>query len=243
MQPDLPAAASLLNYGLQSHLGAVASLLNLRLDQMLMSVLLAPAVLGFYAVAVTLSAGVQLGGNTLAQLALPYLAAQADPQSRARMFGKFVRAAGVLSVGGAAALYALTPALLRILFGEAYLPATGPARILILATIPLGCSLVLAAGFKAFGRPLVTSVAEVVSLGVSVVVLGFLLPRYQATGAALASLLAYSCTFLYLLLSLPRSLQVPVAAVLRPTADDARDVAAQARRAFEGLRRPFERKA
>src|SRR5207253_877628 len=51
----LLTARPLLRFGLQSQLGSLASMLNLRLDQMLISALMGGSLLGLYVVAVTVA--------------------------------------------------------------------------------------------------------------------------------------------------------------------------------------------
>jgi O-antigen/teichoic acid export membrane protein len=219
-QPDILKMKELLVYGLKVHLGSVASLLNLRLDQMVMSIFLQPITLGLYVVAVTVSSAALLGANTIALVAFPYIASLRSPQDKWQAVGRFMRLGVLLSFVTSMALLWLTPWILKFFFGVAYLPATRPARILLLASIPLTCNVLLAAGFKALGYPLVASKAELISLVVTGVSLCILLPRYQAVGAAWASLLAYLTSCVFMLYSPQRQLGITLTNLFRPSASD-----------------------
>lgn len=219
-QPDILTMKKLLAYGLKVHMGSVASFLNLRLDQMVMSIFLQPITLGLYVVAVTVSAVALLGVNTVALLAFPYVASLGSSKDKWEAIGRFMRFGILLSLVAATALLWLTPWILRFFFGVAYLPATLPARILLFASIPLTCNVLFAAGFKALGYPLVASKAELVSLVVTGASLCILLPRYQAVGAAWASLLAYLTSCIFMLYSPQRQLGITLTNLFRPTASD-----------------------
>lgn len=217
---DVQTIKKLVGYGLKVHLGSVTSLFNLRLDQMLMSVFLMPSTLGLYVVAVTLSAGASLGASTIGLVAFPHVANLSPHQAKCQAYGRFIRLTVFLSLISAIGLFWLTPWVLLFFFGADYLPATWAARILILASIPLGCNMLFAAGFKAFNRPFVSSKAELIGLGVMGLSLWALLPRYEAIGAAWASLLAYSASCVFMVYSLQRELGLTPEDLFRPTTED-----------------------
>lgn len=218
--PDPHAAICLLSYGWKSHLGSVASLFNLRLDQMLMSIIMEPANLGFYTVAVTLSALPALAPVTLAGIAFPHIANLDSEDLKLKVWGRFVRFGLVLSLVTSGVLLWQMSWVIRTVFSMAYLPATPAARILTLAVMPLSCNVLLAAGYRALNRPLVPSHAELIGLGSTAVLLIVLLPRYGTIGAASASLVAYSVTCAYMLWSVRRTTGFALASLIRPTRDD-----------------------
>lgn len=218
--PDVQIIKRLLAYGWRVHLGSIASLANLRLDQMLMSVFLPPRELGLYVVAVSVSGIVNLAANTLVIVVFPRVANLALGSEKALMLGRFVRLALVLSVLAAVGAFVLVPWILSVFFTTAYLPATEMGRVLIVASIPLGLNTVLEAGIKAFGRPLKTSQAELLGLIISGIGLWALLPRFGALGAAWVSLLAYSTVSVFLLYVLRHELRITTIGLLRPTSND-----------------------
>lgn len=231
-RPDIQTIRRLVSYGLRSHTGAVASLLNLRLDQMLLSIFLEPSVLGLYVVAVTVSAVTALAATTVGLVAFPSIANAATTQAKSEALGRYLRLTAVLTVMAAAALFSLAPWILGFFFGKAFVGATSTARILIVAAIPMGCNIVMAAGLKGFNRPLTASVAEVLSLGVTAVALAILLPRYEAVGAAWASLLAYLATCVFMMWAIRRHLRMTPLEIFRPRHDDWKRVVALLAMAF-----------
>ncbi len=222
--PDFQIARKLIRYGLKSHLGSVASQLNLRLDQMLLSIFLPPSILGLYAVAVSISALATLAANTISIVAFPRIANLASEQLKQQVFGRFMRLSLCLSLISVGALYLPIPWVIRLLFGVAYADAAGPARVLVFAGIPLGCNILFAAGLKAFNQPLASGKAQVVGLGVTAASLIALLPAYQALGAAWASLLAYSASFLYLAWQTRQKVGLSLPELLVPNVKDWNDL-------------------
>ncbi len=219
-QPNVQIIKNLLGYGLKVHLGSITSLINLRFDQILMSIFLPPTTLGLYVVAVTVSGGSSLAANTIGLVAFPHVANLESLQAKKLAIGRFMRLTIFLSLISTAGLFWLTPWILGFFFGPAYLSTTWAARILLLATIPLSCNILLVAGFKALNRPLVPSKAELISLGVTGISLWLLLPRYQAVGAAWASLFAYSASCFFMIYALWRELGLSPTTLFRPTMDD-----------------------
>ena len=93
------------------------------------------------------------------------------------------------------------------------------ARILIDAAVLQGMIAVLSAFFKAFNRPLVPSVAQLISFAVAAAGSWTLLPRYQYLGAAWVSLISATVGTLFLLGRLRRDVGQG-GGLFRPTTED-----------------------
>lgn len=194
--PSLPGP--LLNYGLKSHLGGATSYFNQRLDQLVMSVWLPPEALGFYVVAVALASPLTVIPNAIGIVTLP-AAAREDPAGAKKVVRQSLRTVLVLLLGGAAVLFVLVPYLLPLFFGQAFRPAVTACRVLVVAMVPLGLSIVLYESLRALNHPFAQAYAEIAGIVVTLLLLPFLLPRYGFLGAALASLAAYATSLLVVL--------------------------------------------
>jgi O-antigen/teichoic acid export membrane protein len=206
----------LLRFGLRSHTTNVASLLNERLDQLVISVFLAPAKLGLYVIAVTLTSATMIIGNATGMVILPMVASLEDPAERITVASRYV---GWVLVGAACVavpMVAFTPLLIRVFFGYDFLGATTVTRVLLVATVLLSANRVIGALLKAVGRPLDAGVAELLSLGMTVGGLALLLPRLELLGAGLTSLMAYGVTTAWMTLKAARALDVPPTVLLVP---------------------------
>lgn len=218
--PEFDTIKQIISYGLRTHIGSVAGMMNLRLDQLLLSVFLPPSVLGFYVVAVSIGTVGGLGAITVALVAFPYLSRISSFALKREALGRLMRLSLVISLISTGALYLSLNWTINLFFGAEFAESAGPAQLLIFASIPFGCNVVLTAGFKAFGRPATASTAEVVGLGITALSLVILLPPYQALGAAVASLLSYSATFAYLAWQAHRQLQLSLAQLFLPSPGD-----------------------
>jgi O-antigen/teichoic acid export membrane protein len=185
------AAKDLVSFGVKSHISNVSSILNERLDQVVISAVLAPAKLGLYVVAVTLTSLVSLVGSSVALVALPVLARLRSAPEQVALTRRLM----CLTLGSASLIampmFVFTPELLALLFGQSFRAAADPARILLLAGVLLTTSRVLGAILKALGRPLQAGYADAAALAVTAVGLAVLLPAFGLVGAAISSLLAY----------------------------------------------------
>lgn len=195
---SLTLAREVFRFGVRSHVSFVATSLNERLDQLVVSILLAPVSLGLYVVAATLTSLTSLVGSTVSLLALPELARLRDVAARAAL----ARRLGLITIVGAfgvtVPVLLLVPEVLRLAFGPAFADAATPARILLVGAIALTTARFLGAVLKGLGLPLQAAGGELCALAVTVPALAILLPALGLVGAALASLLAYATAALWL---------------------------------------------
>jgi O-antigen/teichoic acid export membrane protein len=193
-RPEKPLARAMLAYGWRSQLSTISNLLNERVDQLVISIALAPASLGLYVVAWTMTSLSSMIGFSVTYAALPRVAqadSAAERQARAHeyVFLTFASTA-VVTIP----VFLLAPEILRIVFGSDFVGATDVTRVLLVASIALGTGRVLEAVLKGVNRPLHAGLAEGAGLTVTAVGLAALLPTLGLMGAAITSLAAYTVT-------------------------------------------------
>jgi O-antigen/teichoic acid export membrane protein len=201
-------ASELLSFGVRSHLGNVSSLLNERLDQLVISALLAPAKLGLYVVAVTLTSVTNLIGSSVALVALPTVARLQGVREQAAAAKRLVSLTVVSAAAITLPLIAFTPFVIELAFGNAFRGAGLVSRILLVAAVVLGTNRVLGSILTGSGRPLEAGIAEAVALVVTFVGLASLLPTLGLVGAGVASLIAYSVSASWMVWRVSRALEV-----------------------------------
>jgi O-antigen/teichoic acid export membrane protein len=191
LRVDHGVVRQLLAFGVRSHGGNLASMLNERLDQLVISLFLAPASLGLYVIAVTMTSLTGLVGSSAALVVLPSVAQLPPGPARDRTARRVI--AGTLLASSALTIpvLLLLPRLIVAFFGRPYLAAVPAARILLVAAVVLSTNRVLGAVLRAAGRPLDTGWAELLALVVTGAGLAVLLPAFGLMGAAITSLLAY----------------------------------------------------
>jgi O-antigen/teichoic acid export membrane protein len=215
-RPQRELTREMLAYGWRSQLSSISNLLNERVDQLVISVVFAPASLGLYVVAWTMTSLSGLIGYSVALAALPAVAKGDTSADRRAKAHEYVFLTALSTTAVVIPLLVLTPEILRIVFGPAFAPATDVTRILLVASIALGTGRVLEAVLKGVNRPLDAGIAEGAGLAVTAVGLAVLLPILDLKGAAITSFFAYSVTGLVALRRTNRALDTKGIELLSP---------------------------
>ena len=195
-------------FGTRGQVGGVMSLLNLRLDFVLLSAFAGPAVLGVYAVASKFAELVRVFGMALQYVLYPKYANDGS-RAMGEARGLMVRV-GLLSTITIVPLWITCGYVIPGFYGSAFNAAVMPTRIILLGLVLDGVGGVITAVFYGVGRPGLNSLAMGAGLAVTVVLDVLLIPRFSENGAAVASALAYTTTGLVLIgffWSLERSLR------------------------------------
>jgi O-antigen/teichoic acid export membrane protein len=189
-------ARQIASYGMRGQVGGVMTLLNLRLDFVLLGILTGPAVLGVYAVASKFAELVKVPGMALTYVLYPRFAR--DGTESAAKAREMIPKAGLLTAGVVAPLWALT-FLLPVIYGSGFKGAVVPAQIILVGLILEGVAGVVSGFLYGSGRPGLNSWAMLAGLSLTVVLDLILIPPFGATGAAVASAAAYATTQMTLL--------------------------------------------
>ena len=195
------AMKSLLDFGWKTELGTIASYVNQRLDQLLLTLFVPPRDLGFYVVAVTVSMSVSFFPQAAGIVTLA-TGSNSDPEQARKVIAKSFGTTFVVLAVGCGTLYAICPWLIPFAFGASFTPAVTACRILLPGSVALGLNQVLFSGARALDRPALPSYAEGLAMAVTGVALYLLLPQYGFVGAAIASTLAYTARLLFSLILL-----------------------------------------
>lgn len=176
-----------LRVGIPMESSQLMQTLSSRLDVAIVFALSGPSITGLYGVALTVGEAVRFAPAAIATAAFP-LVAQTDPRQQDERIGDALRIAAILGVSGAALLAFPARPMVVGLFGEGFSAAVTPTRILLAAGAIESVRLVLCRAIAAKGQtgPLVASYTTSLLLMIALDLL--LVPRWGATGAALASL-------------------------------------------------------
>jgi O-antigen/teichoic acid export membrane protein len=201
------AVLGLSKYGFKTQFETVNSYINQRVDQLLLSLFVAPRELGLYVVAVTLSLAV---GFFPQAMGIVTLASGSNlPPSEARQaISLSFRLSLVWLLLLCTGIFVVAPQLIVFFFGPKFAGSVLACRILLPGTAFLGLRQVLYEGARALGKPAVPSYAEGFGTLVTISALYLLLPRYGFVGAAIASTLAYGTSFVFVLMFCEYRLQI-----------------------------------
>ena len=185
---DWTTAQRLLKRGLSFYLPTVASIALFRADMFILVRLAPNEAIGLYAVAQAIALG-QIGTvSPFVQVGFSAVAGETDPGKALQTLGRHFRLAqlAVISTGLLAA--AVTPWLIRLMFGAQFTGAVTTAYLLIGATMLWGMEQVLEQGLRAADHPRPGIVSNLLGLGVLV---GLGVPaciHYGIAGVAAAAL-------------------------------------------------------
>jgi O-antigen/teichoic acid export membrane protein len=201
-------------FGLKAWAAGLGSLVNVRVDQLLMTRMVDSSELGLYVIAVTtagflvspLASG--LAGGTMPRFATGSI------DLVARVLRTTVLAVLIISTGVALG----APILVPLVFGPDFAEAVPMIWVLLVAGLPLAGTVVLSTALISVGRPIYSAWSEILALVVTVPGLLLLLPPLGGLGAALVSVVAYSTSFAMLTFIVRRKLGARVSnlLVIRP---------------------------
>jgi O-antigen/teichoic acid export membrane protein len=209
--------AAALSFGMRAWVGGLASLLNVRLDQLVMVTAVSSRELGLYVIAATLSSMSGTVADSVGGAVGPRIAQ-----------GELALAAVALRVGlwstaiGNSFVAIAAPFAIPLLFGQDFAGALPMALVLLAAAVPLAGTHVLTRALVTADQPGWTSVGELVTLGVTVPGLLILLGPLGGLGAAIVSLVAYSSSFGILLARALRTFPAGLHEFLVPQRSDLR---------------------
>jgi O-antigen/teichoic acid export membrane protein len=179
----------LLSYGLRSYGMDVAGVLSKEIDRVILVGLVGPAALGIYVVARSLSDVLRALPDAVVTVLFPK-ASSLDAKEAVPL----LVCAAVISTGIAGllalALAVAGPVFLGLLYGEAFIPAVGPFRILLVDSVLIGFGWIVVQAFMACGKPGVVTAALLLGLAVTIPCMFLLVPALGISGAALALLIS-----------------------------------------------------
>jgi O-antigen/teichoic acid export membrane protein len=177
-------------FGSRLWVGSLARFLNFRTDQILMGFLASEAALGVYAVAVNASEVLLYLPAATATALLP-VAARSESGLRAEQTLRAFRSAAVVTLVAAVVAAIAGPLLLPIVFGSAFGASVTPFLWLLPGALGFAAIAVFSNALVAGSAPGLSSVGALVALVVGIVLDFVLIPRFGATGAAVAASVAF----------------------------------------------------
>ena len=205
-RPDPSLLGPLYGYGTKVSLSSVPQLVNISVDQLILSVMpsVVAAQLGNYAVAVSLSWLALPAATAFGSVAFPRLARIAGGDGSRRIEQLSLVGAGLTAAVTIGAVCVLAPLFVPALFGRGYRDAVFALWLLAPGTVFLALNRVLGDLLQGRGRPLVRSAGEGLGAILTIILLIVLIPLFGIRGAAAASSVTYASVFLFLFLGLRR---------------------------------------
>jgi O-antigen/teichoic acid export membrane protein len=191
-QPSWSEFKNSMSYALRDYPGNVADYTTLRLDQLMLGAIASNVAIGLYVIAVRLSEMTTLAADAIADALMPEVAASKASDRAELLWARSLRLAIYMHLLLLPPLWLAAPLILKILFGQSFVPATGAFRWLLVAAGVWSCGSIVISGLRGFGHPGLSTLARFSAAVVTGAALLVLLPRMGITGAAIASLIGYT---------------------------------------------------
>lgn len=121
----------------------IGSQLIYRLDSLLVAVYLPSYKVALYAVAVSAAGACAAVGQAVGMLTFSRMRGMDDPRKQRAIIRRSIGQALAVTAAVSAPLAAVAPWAIRIVYGSAFVPASGATRLLVLAAIPLAADYLL----------------------------------------------------------------------------------------------------
>jgi len=209
------------SYGLIAYPGVVGRELSLFVDQLLISILLPTQSLGLYAAA---ASGASITG--VASAAFFYLAQPETqnvlPSATGATGARMSRLTLVLLLPLAIVLSVIMPWAIPVVYGRSFQPAINAAQILCFAGALDGLVVTLGGAALGAGRPAINTGVQIASVATEIIFVLALVPHFGITGAAIATIVAYTTGAAALIIAISRPLGIGPLRFVIPDLEDLR---------------------
>lgn len=185
-----------IKYGIQAHLSNILGMLNYRIDTFLVNGYLGPVSVGYYTVAVGLVERLWMVSQAAGTVLFPRVAAEKDAKKLKEFTPKVARS--VIWFTAAIALVTVFAGrwVILLLYSETYLPAAAALQALAIGIVTLSASRILANDIAGRGYPMINTYRGFITVSVNVALNIMWIPKYGIVGAAWASSVSYTASFL-----------------------------------------------
>lgn len=183
------------SYGLRAYGSNLFAILVLRADVLMVQYMLGSDSTGLYSISARMADLIFMLPVVVGMLLFPKLSSIRDPIERWRKGRTAAAVTGVvMAFGGGAAAFLAFP-MVRLLFGDAYLPAVPAFLVLLPGIWFLSVNAILMNWFAASGMPAVAVYSPGIAFLANVAANLYFIPVWDIEGAAAASSLAYGLMF------------------------------------------------
>lgn len=180
------------SYGILYQLFSISWTMHLKLDVVLLRSWAGPEETGLYSTAVNLADLISRLPTLLLFVTSPYIAQLRTDRESLAYATRVCRIAFPIFVLGALVMGIVAPWLVVLLFGQSYAAAATPLRIILPGTIFAGMFMLVVSYLVVKGHFKPLLVVQAAGLVLNIALNTVLIPRYSASGAAVASVISYA---------------------------------------------------
>ena len=195
---NLRLATDSIRFGVKGHVSNVLTFLTYRMGILLLAYLSGAAAVGYYSVAVTLAESLWILPSSISTVLLPRVASMDQLESK-QLTSAVCRGVFLLMVVVALIAFVVVRPMIGKLFGSAYLSAREPFALLLPGSVFLSISKITATDLVGRGKPILGAYVAAATLVLNAAVNVLLIPRWGASGAAMAASVSYAFSAILLL--------------------------------------------
>ena len=184
-----------IRYGMKAYLGALFAFLMLRVNLLMVQYILGAEKAGYYSVATNMADLLYMLPVVIGTILFPKLAAMNYSEEKWAFTRKVTICVGVVVFFLALFAAFLAGPIVRILFGESFMPAVPAFLWMLPGIVILSINSCYMNYFASIGMPLVTVVSPGLAAGVNIVLSLKLIPWLGIIGASLSSVVCYGVMF------------------------------------------------
>jgi O-antigen/teichoic acid export membrane protein len=200
LEPSLSYMKHATAYGIQVHLMNVLGFLNYRVDMFLTNWFLGSSAVGIYSIGVGLVEKLWIISQAASIVLFPKVAAETLEERRNEFTPLVARTVLLITALGALVLAILSRSIIFLLYTKAFLPAVEAIRALLPGIVTLSVGRVLSNDIAGRGFPRLNIYTGLAAVLTNIVLNILWIPRYGIAGAAWASTVSYTVSFLGALL-------------------------------------------
>lgn len=179
-----------LGYGIKGYIANLMTLLNYRLDALIVNGMIGVASLGIYSISVAMGELLWYVPNSIGLVMFPHISGLAREEAD-RVTPVVTRNTLFITLVAAAGLFIVSRWVVLIVFGPTMLPAVQPLWLLLPGVVALSAGKVIASYLSGIGRPIYATYISAVTVVLTVFLDLTLIPRFGIQGAAVSSSTVY----------------------------------------------------
>lgn len=221
MSLDISYIRQIMDYSIKAHLSNAITYLNYRIDNLILNRISGPNPVGLYSISVGLSERLWIPSVAIGSVIFSRIASLDEGDIRREeitpLTTRFVLWLSILIALIAAPILVF---LIPILYSEEYIGSIQPLLLLIPGTIAFNVGRILSNDIAGRGKPeinmILSAIALVINIGANII----LIPKFNASGAALASTISYTSLAILVIIAYSRISTVHWFTILIPKKSD-----------------------
>lgn len=183
-------------YGFKAHLSNILAFINYRADILLISYFLSPVAVGIYNVAVSIAEKLWVVSQPVSAVLFPRISSFNTEEEKNYITARVTRNVLFISVIFGIIVYLISDLFVKYIFGIKYYAASKVIKILIVGITLFSAERILSNDLAGRGKPELNLYTSLFTVIVNIALNIFFIPRIGLYGAALATSISYTLTFL-----------------------------------------------